>query len=156
MNLKAMPLTKEDFAPYGRYFIISEGDTSGASMDYIADVTSVVLNDPVSGIGVLYADRQEPVITQMELHRNTDEGWIVLDGPCVSSFGTPCDDPNESHYKAFYIPAGTVLSLGIGVWHYAPLPCGDKRTTVLAILLPNTPEKDIEVVPLKEAMTISM
>lgn len=154
MKIAIQALTKEAFAPYGRYLIAAEADPKESVMDYLADVTHVELNDPVSGIGVLYADPQAAMMTEMERHFHTEEGWIILDGPCRAAVGTPGEDPNKVTYAAFEFPAGTVVALKPGVWHFAPIPCGDKRTTVLAVLPPNTPENDIEVKTLAETMTI--
>lgn len=151
---KALPLTPEAFEPFGTYCEYSKCDDTKEAMAYCADVAAVTLNSPVTGIGVLFADPQKAEIPEMEIHHHTEEGWLVLDGPCVSAFGTPAPDPNDAEYKAFLIPAGTALSLKIGVWHFAPLPSGDRRTTVLCLLPPNTPELDIVVKPLKEAIVI--
>ena len=154
MELTPIPLTEEAFAPYGRYLVFSELDDKKDALAYLADVGSFELGCPTAGVGVLYADPQPSATDEMEMHFHTEEGWIIMDGPCKTAVGTPCDDPNKSVYQAFTFPAGTMVSLRPGVWHFAPIPCGDKRTTVLCVLPPNTPEKDIIVVPLKETMTM--
>ena len=155
MNVKPIPLSPEAFRPYGSYAVYGAMDDKKEAMTYLADIAAVRLGCPIAGIGVLFADPQEAVMTEMEIHSHTEEGWVVLNGPCVAAFGTPCDDPNDATYQAFEIPAGTVLSLSIGVWHFAPIACGKARTTVLCLLPPNTPENDIVVRQLHEPMTIS-
>ena len=154
MELKPIPLSIEAFKPYGSYVTYADMDDPKEPMAYLADVGAFALGCPTAGLGVLFADPQEAVMNEMEMHHHTEEGWIVLDGPCVAAVGTPCDDPNAADYQAFSIPAGTAVSLKVGVWHFAPIPCGSKRTTVLCILPPNTPENDIEVKPLAQPITI--
>ena len=154
MKLKAQPLTKAAFAPYGEYFIAEECENKAEAMAYTADTCLISLGGKDAAIGVLHADPQDAVMTQMEMHSRTEEGWLLMDGPCVAALGAPCEDPNDAVYAAFRIPAGTAVSLKAGVWHFAPIPCGAGRTTVFAVLPPHTPEEDIRILPLKEPLTI--
>jgi len=142
MKLKIRELTKESFAPYGRYFNIHDfarGEKLTTS-PYFPDVGAVVFeNSNYAGVGIGFAIDRPRITTEAEIHEHTEELLGFLDGDGILVIGEPSGKtPDLSKFAAFLVPEGTFVIMKRGTWHSAAFPANAERISLFVILPPYT------------------
>ena len=147
MKLKVCELTKESFAPFGRFFNVydlSRGETLNKGV-YFPDLSGVLFeNSNYAGIGVGIAIDRARITTKTEIHEHTEEMLAFLDADSIFIVGEPSGTtPDLSKFKAFRIPKGAYLTMKRGTWHSEPFPIDSDRITQFVILPPYTNYNDV-------------
>lgn len=152
--IKAEPITKEAFAPFGTYYDMLhpsgyalEGEIHKFYPDRISD--SAVTRIGYSPIVVKKEERR--VITASEYHTTTPEMILPLDDDMIihvapASGGVPVTE----WAQAFIVPKGTLVKINTAIWHLAPLPVHADELHAMIILPECTYANDCTVVDLKE------
>ncbi|OYO76167.1 ureidoglycolate lyase [Lachnotalea glycerini] len=133
--IKANPLTKESFAPYGEYASIQKPTGNHIGSFYPDQVHLSVSGDlPVAFSPLVCEKSDKMIITTAEFHNTTAEGLLVLDDDVVLHVAPPSKDPVPELTEAFIVPQGTMIKLNIGVWHFAAMPINKDKAHVLIVL----------------------
>jgi ureidoglycolate lyase len=127
-TIKAVPLTVENFRPYGSFTnALNPGGNcfEGKESSFYPDPVTL----PVSGIyqiafSPLTVKKQEKfIVTMSEYHDHTGEGICFLDDDAVMHVAPPSNrEIAPLKTEAFIVPKGTVMRLNTGVWHLSPQP----------------------------------
>ena len=142
MKLKVSELTKESFAPYGRYFNINDfakGEKL-TTCPYFPDVSGILFeNSNYAGVGIGIAIDRPRITTETEIHEHTEEMLGFLDAESIFIVGEPSGKtPDLSNFKAFLVPKGTYFTMKRGTWHSTPFPTDSDKITLFVILPPYT------------------
>ena len=134
-TIQVQPMTKADFAPYGKYYTRSSPDSHAP-----CGFSPIVVKKP-----------REMLVTQIEYHTTTSEMIMPLTDDMIlhvaqPSAGTPITDQT----KAFFVPKNTLIKMRAGVWHLAPLPANKEEFIAMIILPECTYANDCTVVNLAE------
>lgn len=130
MKLQALPVTAEDFAPFGRVhamvpalqpedpaarLVVSSGD--GWSDVYTANP----LISTNGSLGMTLGSGAPFSTRRMERHLGTEEALFTAGSPVVLAVAAPTDagQPNAADVRAFVINPGTAVVLHQGTWHDA-------------------------------------
>lgn len=151
-TIKAMPITKESFAPFGRYINLME-IPARSSEDFIAHSTPEILTDEPMNLGITIckaADQFDSV--SMERHMLTEEPQFCGDGEMILTVANSAPDgyPLEDDVRAFIMRPGDVAIVGKGIWHDANHGVG-KDTMYYFLATNKEPDnlKEIEWVDIK-------
>ena len=120
-KIKAVPVTKENFAPFGRYFNFFD-IPARESEDFTAYTSVAELTDEPMNLGITVcrgADQFTSV--SMERHMLTEEPQFGGDGEMVLTVADSDPDryPEAGDVKAFIMKPGDVVVLAKGIWHDA-------------------------------------
>lgn len=152
--VKAIPVNREAFAPYGVYYDMLrpdgyalEGEIHKFYPDRISE--SAVTRIGYSPITVKKAARM--TVKAVEYHTTTPEMILPLNDDMIihvapASAGTPVTGLTE----AFIIPRGALVKINTAIWHLAPLPVHEEELHAMIILPECTYANDCTVVELKE------
>ncbi len=121
-EIKAIPITKENFAPYGSYY-----DFRGDDMreDKQRGWRAWMLEEkPLKGpivIGITEGAPGNFECDSMERHTMRKELLLCGDGPSVLTVANsdPSGPPKEEDVAAFIMQPGDVVVLGYNTWHDA-------------------------------------
>lgn len=120
-TIKAVPITKEGFAPFGRYVNLLE-IPARVSEDFTAHSTpGELVDEPMNlGITACKAAAQFDSIS-MERHMLTEEPQFCGDGAMVLTVADSDPDtcPKEEDVRAFIMRPGDVAVVAKGIWHDA-------------------------------------
>ena len=108
-KIKAVPVTKENFAPFGRYFNFFD-IPARESEDFTAYTSIAELTDEPMNLGITVcrgADQFKPVFC--------GDGEMVL----TVADSDPDRYPEAGDVKAFIMKPGDVVVLAKGIWHDA-------------------------------------
>ena len=139
-EVKAVTITKEEFAPYGTFYDMTHPD-----------------GYPLQGeIHKFYPDRisgtaMGSMVKCAEYHTTTWEGIVALDDDMIihvapASAGTPV--PQLA--KAFLVPKGSMVKINAAIWHLCPLPANNELLHAMIILPECTYANDCTVVEFEE------
>lgn len=127
-TIKAVPVTNENFRPYGAFasMLNPEGNCfAGEESAFYPDPVQLsVSGDAQVAFSPLTVKKPERmIVTRSEYHDHTGEGILFLDDDAVMHVAPPSNrvvTPEAT--EAFIIPKGTLVKLNTGVWHLSPWP----------------------------------
>ena len=152
-TIKAVPISYENFAPFGQFYTMDtpKGHAlCGQLHQFFPDRLTADSNHRVGYSPILVKKPEKMVITQQEYHTTTWEMIMPLDDDMIlhvapASAGTPV-----THLaKAFLVPKHTLVKMNAAIWHLAPLPATKEQLTAMIILPECTYANDCTVVDLK-------
>ena len=153
-TIKAQPLTKKAFAPYGEYYSMSNPDGYALCGEIHRFYPDRVLANECGNVGfspILVKKPQTMLIKQVEYHTTTCELILPLNDDMIVHVAQPsAGKPIPEETKAFIVPKNTLIKMNACVWHLAPLPKNAEEVSVMIILPECTYINDCIVVDLKE------
>ncbi len=121
-EIKPIKLTKENFAPYGKYVNLKVGERNRRGDDWECWAT---LNPPMNvlmDLGMTKSLSSGTFLSDsMERHLATEEVLFVGNKPnvlCIAN-SDPDGNPMEDDVVAFYMDVGDLVVLNKGIWHDA-------------------------------------
>ncbi len=151
-TIKAIPLTKEEFAPFGQYYNMESPEgyaLYGELHSFYPDRLVADSNHRVGYSPIVVKKPERMIITQQEYHTTTWEIILPLDDDMIlhvapASAGAVVTD----FAKAFIVPKHTLIKINAAIWHLAPLPANNDALTAMIILPECTYANDCTVVDL--------
>lgn len=148
-TIKAQELTYEGFRKFGTFARILNPDTphlgdADSQNWFYRDILPLTAKDGKLSVSAGVGKPAEPVVDILEIHTETPEAFMMLDGDAVMAFG-PATGENEiprEEIEAFHIPKGVMIYLRPGVWHYGHYPIGDQNVTSIVLLPERTYAND--------------
>ena len=151
-TIKAQPLSKKAFAPYGEYYKMTKPDgyaLCGEIHRFYPDRLTANLGGNVGYSPIVVKKPDRMLITQVEYHTTTSELIMPLNDDMIIHVAQPsAGKPIPEHTLAFIVPKNTLVKLNACVWHLAPLPKTKNELTALIILPECTYINDCTVVDL--------
>jgi ureidoglycolate lyase len=153
-KVKAEPITKEAFAPFGQFYTMDQPDgypLCGELHRYypdrlVADSTHRVGYSPIT-----VKKPEKMVITQQEYHTTTWEMIMPLNDDMILHVAPPSAGTVVPDYvKAFIVPKNTLVKMNAAVWHLAPLPASADELNAMIVLPECTYALDCDVIDLSE------
>ena len=152
LTVKAEKLTNESFAPFGKFYSMSEPQgyaLKGELHRFFPDRLTASAWKNLGFSPILVRKPAEYVITQQEYHTTTWEIIMPLNDDMVihcapASAGTPVNE----YAKAFIVPKNTVVMINAAIWHLAPLPVNEQELCAMIVLPECTYANDCTVVDL--------
>lgn len=139
ITIKAVPITAENFRPYGAFASMLEPKGNCFPGDATFYPDQVELNvqggKPITFSPLTVKKPERMIITQAEYHDYTGEGVFVIDDDAIIHVAPPSNRvivPEKT--EAFIVPKGTLVKLNTGVWHLAALPLHNDVLHVMIIL----------------------
>lgn len=136
-TIKAVPITAENFAPYG--FIANITDPGGAyelpGSGFHRDMVLVPnASSAITAFGSLKVGKREMIIADAEYHSAAMEVMMPLDDDMVMA-AAPANGGEVEFDKqaAFLVPAGTMVVFRAGAWHGAPFPVHHDGTVLICL-----------------------
>ncbi len=138
-TIKAVPITVENFRPYGSFTSMLEPKGNCFPGDNTFYPDQVELNvqggKPITFSPLVVKKPERMIVTQAEYHNYTGEGVFVIDDDAVIHVAPPSNKvivPEKT--EAFIVPKGTLVKLNTGVWHLAALPVHNDVLHVMIVL----------------------
>lgn len=157
-KVKAIPITKEAFAPYGQYYNLLELPAVEAE-GFRCHVTKEVINDNPMNFGfTLCKGNGDFQSVSMERHFLTMEPQFCGDGDMVLTVADSDPEicPREEDVVAFLMKPGDVAVLNRGIWHDANHGV-DKDTLYYFLAENSTDPRETEFVSIEpEAVLIEV
>ena len=148
--IKAVPITNENFRPYGSFASMTEprGNCFPGDATFFPDQLELNVSDglPVCFSPLEVKKPERYIVTQAEYHDYTGEGVFVIDDDAVLHVAPPSNRqivPEKT--EAFIVPRGTMVKLNTGVWHLAALPVHNDVLHVMIVLPQRTYANDCTV-----------
>ena len=138
-TIKAVPITNENFRPYGSFasMLDPKGHCFPGDNTFYPD--QVALNvqggKPITFSPLTVKKPDRMIVKEAEYHNYTGEGVLVLDDDAIIHVAPPSNHvivPEMT--EAFIVPKGTLVQLNTGVWHLAALPVHNDLLHVMIIL----------------------
>ncbi len=138
-TIKAVPITAENFAPYG--FIANITDPGAAygmgeypSVFHRDMVLAPNASPAITAFGSLKVGKRDMVIADAEYHSYAMEVMMPLDDDMVMA-AAPANSGEVEFDKqeAFIVPAGTMVVFRAGAWHGAPFPVHHDGTVLICL-----------------------
>ena len=156
MELKALPLTQENFKDYG-YVLDSTQEppmADNAEFRYWGKVTKLKMGEVVS-TGVLFGHMREPVVKSLERHLKTPEVMVAYEGDSLICVAKPMANSDKiEDVRVFVIKQGQAFAMHAGTWHWVPFPTNDKMCKFLVMFASETEANDMDVRNLPEEIRI--
>lgn len=153
-TIKAMPLTKEEFAPFGDFYAMDKPDgypLSGEIHKFFPDRMTIDSNKRIGFSPIVVKKPEKMIITNQEYHNTTWEMILPLDDDMIIHVApASCGAIVNDNVKAFIVPKNTLVKINTAIWHLAPLPVNNEYLTAMIILPECTYALDCTVVDLKE------
>lgn len=151
-QVKVIPLSHEEFAPFGQFYPMGQPDghpLCGEIHKFFPDRITADSNHRVGYSPIVVNKPDAMVIKQVEYHTTTWEMIMPLNDDMIlhcapASGGTPVTELT----KAFLVPKNTMIKMNAAIWHLAPLPATKDQLTALIILPECTYANDCTVVDL--------
>ena len=137
MTIKAVPITNENFRPYGSFASMLEpsGNCFPGDATFFPDQVEMCVHGAVTFSPLTVKKPDRMIVTQAEYHDHTAEGVFVIDDDAIIHVAPPSNRvivPEKT--EAFIVPKGTLVKLNTGVWHLAALPVNKALLHVMIIL----------------------
>ena len=149
-TIKAVPITTENFRPYGSFasILAPKGNCFPGDNTFYPDQVELNVQGgrPITFSPLTVKKPERMIVTQAEYHTTTGEGILVLDDDAVIHVAPPSNReivPEKT--EAFIVPKGTLVKLNTGVWHLAALPVHIDLLHVLIVLPERTYANDCVV-----------
>ena len=153
-TIKAQPLSKKAFAPYGEYYAMTKPDgyaLCGEIHRFYPDRITASQGINVAYSPIVVQKPEKMLVKQVEYHTTTSELIMPLNDDMIIHVAQPsAGKPIPEHTLAFIVPKNTLVKLKACVWHLAPLPKTKNELTALIILPECTYINDCKVVDLAE------
>jgi len=157
-TVKAVPITHENFAPYGQFYKMDEPKgyaMCGEIHKFFPDRITADSQHRVGFSPIVVKKPEKMIITQQEYHTTTWEMILPMDDDMIlhvapASAGKPVPELAE----AFIVPKHTLVKLNAAIWHLAPLPATKEQMAAMIILPECTYANDCTVVDLPEPFEI--
>lgn len=139
-TIKAIPVTPENFLPYGYAANIADPSAHYAMSEALPafhrDMVLAPNADPAPiAFGSLKINRRPMVIEDVEYHSAACEVMMPMDDDVILYAGPASNDVIElEKLEAFLVPKGTMVVFRAGAWHGAPWPVHCAEATVLICL----------------------
>ncbi len=152
-TIPVQPLTEQSFARYGTVITTQNRPYGGEEGIYRwYEKQAEVTDAKTVSINLLTAVERPFTCQKFEMHDRTTETILPLTGDMIVA-GIPAGDPTADRLEAFYVPQGTGICWGPGVWHFAPYSLrGD--TTCAIIFRHGTGGDDAVIINLPEEVGI--
>lgn len=153
-TIKAQPLSKKAFSPFGQYYSMAKPDgyaLCGEIHRFYPDRINASQGNNV-GYSTLVVQKPETMLVkQVEYHTTTAELIMPLNDDMILHVAQPSGGkPIPEHTVAFVVPKNTLVKLNACVWHLAPMPKTKSELYALIILPECTYINDCTVVDLTE------
>lgn len=153
-QVKVIPLSHEDFAPYGRFYTMDKPKghaLCGELYQFFPDRMTADCSHRVGYSPILVKKPERMIITQQEYHTTTWEMILPLNDDMIlhvapASAGTPV----PHMVQAFLVPKNTLVMMNAVIWHLAPLPAAEEELAAMIILPECTYTNDCTVVDLSD------
>ena len=138
-TIKAVPITAENFAPYGWIANITDPGAAYGMGErpsvFHGDMVLVPNASPaITAFGSLKVGRREMVIADAEYHSYAMEVMMPLDDDMVMAAAPANGGELElDKQEAFLVPAGTMVVFRAGAWHGAPFPVHHDGTVLICL-----------------------
>ena len=152
-ELKAVKITKEEFALYGTFcdMIHPEGyPLQGKIHKFYPDRIAVTAMGSLE-FSPIEVKKDDRIVKCAEYHTTTWEGIVALDDDMIihvapASAGTPVPELT----KAFIVPKGCMVKINAAIWHLCPPPVNQEVLHAMIILPECTYANDCTVVEFEE------
>ena len=138
-QIKAVPITAENFRPYGSFasMLNPTGNCFPGDATFYPDQVELNVQGgrPVTFSPLTVKKPERMIVSQAEYHNYTGEGVFVIDDDAIIHVAPPSNHvivPEKT--EAFIVPKGTLVKLNAGVWHLAALPVHNELLHVMIIL----------------------
>ena len=137
ITIKAVPITNENFRPYGTFASMLDpvGNCFPGDATFYPDQVEMSTSGSITFSPLTVKKPEKYIITQAEYHNYTAEGVFVIDDDAIIHVAPPSNRvivPEKT--EAFVVPKGTLVKLNVGVWHLAALPVNKDLLHVMIIL----------------------
>lgn len=141
VTVRAEPLTREGFAPFGHAIFPTEDGTPYGPQDAELDLSAgqprfYVMRVPERGLRFSTITFHERV-TQVLGTQSGPKWYLVVDEP-----GSKANPPTSERVRAFEIEPGHFVKLHKGTWHAGPLFAGWREVDFCNLELSDTNEVD--------------
>ncbi|MEM1484383.1 ureidoglycolate lyase [Oscillospiraceae bacterium PP1C4] len=137
--MKAIPITEENFLPFGYLANIANPVGYYSMGEYPCTFYRDIAlapngsSDPIA-FGSLSVGKRPMVVTDVEYHSHTSEVMMPLDDDMVIYAGPASNDEIQLDLlHAFLVPKGTMVIFRAGVWHGAPYPVHQDCTVLICL-----------------------
>jgi ureidoglycolate lyase len=133
-------LTLRDFAVYGSFADMTSPSgpkLGGGNVEFYRDMALLNLGrDTTAALSVTRVLKRPNIIDTVEMHSNTGEGILPLDGDVLIhvAVATPNGEVPADRIEVFRVPRGTAVTLRRAVWHEAPFALGCDSVNILVVL----------------------
>ena len=152
ITIKALPITREEFAPFGEFYDMSSPDgypLCGEIHKFYPDRICADSNHRVGYSPIIVKKPEKMIITQQEYHTTTWEMILPLDDDMIIHCAPASGGAIVTEYaKAFIVTKNTLVKIKSAIWHLAPLPATKDSLTAMIILPECTYANDCTVVDL--------
>ncbi len=138
-TIKAVPVTSQNWAPYGYLVNISNPGEAYGLGSYPCTFHRDMALAPMASkapiaFGSLKVGARDMVIRDVEYHSEASEVMMPLDEDMVMYAG-PANggEPEPDRLEAFIIPKGTMTIFRAGAWHGAPYPLHGDGTLLICL-----------------------
>ena len=149
-TIKAIPITHENFRPYGSFasMLDPKGNCFPGDATFYPDQVELNVQGgrPITFSPLTVKKPERMIVSQAEYHNYTGEGIFVIDDDAVIHVAPPSNHvivPEKT--EAFLVPKGTLVKLNTGVWHLAALPVHNELLHVMIILPERVYANDCDV-----------
>lgn len=153
-KIKAQPITHENFAPFGQFYVMDKPEGYGLSGEIHTFYPDRLTADCPKRVGYSPITVKKPdkmIITQQEYHTTTWEMILPLNDDMILHVAPASAGKVVAEYaKAFVVPANTIVKINAAIWHLAPLPANKSELNAIIILPECTYANDCTVVDLAE------
>ena len=153
-TIKAEPITREAFAPFGTFYDMLNPDgyaLEGEIHKFYPDRISESCPTRVGYSPIVVKKTEKMIIKASEYHTTTPEMILPLDDDMIIHVAPASGGAIVTDWaKAFIVPKGTLVKINTAVWHLAPLPVHAKELHALIILPECTYANDCTAVDLKD------
>lgn len=138
-TIKAVPITSENFAPYGFIANITDPGAAYGMGEYPSVFHRDMVLVPnasraVTAFGSLKVGKRDMVIADAEYHSFAMEVMMPLDDDMVMAAAPANGGEVElDKQEAFIVPAGTMVVFRAGAWHGAPFPVHHDGTVLICL-----------------------
>lgn len=137
ITIKAVPITAENFRPYGSFasMLDPRGNCFPGDATFYPDQVELNAHGTVAFSPLTVKKPERMIVTMAEYHNYTGEGVFVIDDDAVIHVAPPSNRvivPEKT--EAFIVPKGTMVKLNTGVWHLAALPVHNDVLHVMIVL----------------------
>lgn len=119
-------LTEENFAPYGQYLSMYEGQIKRHGQQVLHFADGLPIDQPMKMGMVMIENEPRFLVKRMERHLTTPEVIFSAGEPIVLSLADsdPLGQPKAEDVVSFILNQGDLVVINAGIWHDACHSCG--------------------------------
>lgn len=145
--------TKENFFQYGEVLTTDGRVAEGNPMSHLWYPQVMVL-EGMTSLNLMQVLPHEFAIRDFERHENTTENLFAMDGDLIVGLA-PVGELTKENVEAFYIPAGSGISLKPLIWHTVPFAVG-RVVQSLCVFKNGTSHDDIHFASIEEPLELML